>query len=331
MTLLMLQADDWARIRFTRSLLWETGQAVRTLVHRRQQLHHRAWLNTVDEVGARARLPVLVALNPAAGWVADFIAPPPQPGDRSIDDELADVAAYLLGSVAADVHRSLHSHPTRTRRAVLEPLIDDPDAAITQIVAELRWAWTGLIAPFWSPVHGLIGADVAYRSREIARVGMGQVLDDLHPSVTWQDGVITVDHSDSITIDLGGRGLALMPSAFAWPDLIVVHDPPWSPTLVYPARGVGDLWTAPPAPSTGLAGVLGHIRALLLTDLRQPATTTALAGRHHLSPAAVSTQLGRLRDAGLVASHRTGKEVHYQRTPAADTLVNARPATRAGP
>ena len=116
-----------------------------------------------------------------------------------------------------------------------------------------------------------------------------------------------------------------MPSAFAWPDVLVIHEPPWPPTLVYPARGIGDLWTANSRPPAGLAGVLGSTRALLIADLGQPATTIALAARHHLSPAAVSTQLGRLRDAGLVTSHRLGKEVHYRRTPLAEALVHGRP------
>jgi DNA-binding transcriptional ArsR family regulator len=103
----------------------------------------------------------------------------------------------------------------------------------------------------------------------------------------------------------------------------VAYEPPWPPTLVYPARGIGELWTvAPPAPAR-LAGVLGATRALLIADLAQPATTTSLADRHGLSPAAVSAQLGRLRDAGLVTSRRVGKEVQYQRTRAAEMLIHA--------
>ena len=321
---LTLGADDWARTRFVHSQLWETAQAVRTLTHGRRHLHHRSWLDTVDARGAAERLPVLTALNPTAGWVPDFLAPPPQPGHRDIDEELAEVARYPDHLAAADLQRSLDSHPTRARRAVLEPLIDAPVVAVARIVAEMRWAWFALLAPFWSPVDELVGGDVMYRSRLIARGGLGRMLEDLHPSVAWRDGSVTVDHTEQLTIDLAGRGLALMPSAFVWPDVIVVHDHPWPPTLVYPARGIGKLWTSPPVPAPGLVGVLGRTRALLLTDLSRPATTTVLARRHALSPAAVSTQLHRLHQAGLVSAHRSGKEVHYQRTPTADALVTAR-------
>ncbi len=78
----------------------------------------------------------------------------------------------------------------------------------------------------------LVSADISYRSRLIARGGLGRMLEDLHPSVAWRDGAIIVDHTEQLTINLAGRGLALMPSAFVWPDVIVVHDQPWPPTLV---------------------------------------------------------------------------------------------------
>jgi DNA-binding transcriptional ArsR family regulator len=331
-SVLTLGVDDWARSRFVRSPLFETAQAIRVLIHPGHQVHQQAWLAAVDPDAARARLVVLGALNPRSGWVPDFLAPPPRDGDRGVHDDLADVAGYPLELVAADLRRSLDSRPTRQRRTMLEPLIEQPDVALARIVAELEWAWTTLIEPFWPPVHELISADIAYRSREITRAGLGRALDDLHAAVSWNEGAITVEPAfDDVVIDLAGRGLALLPSAFVWPNVIVIYEPPWSPTLVYPARGIGELWTAPPPPRPALAGVLGRTRALLLADLGQPSTTTTLAVRHQLSQAAVSTQLGRLRAAGLVTGRRLGKEVHYQRTALADHLIRANPAGAAKP
>src|SRR5690349_18801949 len=129
-TVIALTADDWARCRFVRSLLFETGQATRALLHPRQQVHQRRWLDAIDQDDARARLPVTAALQPPSGWVPDFIAPPPRAADRSIGDELAEVAASPLDLVVPDLRRSLDSHPTRRRRAVLEPLIADPARAL---------------------------------------------------------------------------------------------------------------------------------------------------------------------------------------------------------
>jgi DNA-binding transcriptional ArsR family regulator len=324
-TVIAMTPDDWARSRFVRSLLFETGQATRALMHPGRQVHHRPWLDAIDQDAVRARLPVLAALNPVSGWVPDFIAPPARLSERSVDEELAEVAAAPRPFVTADLQRSLDGHPTRRRQAVLEPLIADPDRAVAVIVAELELAWNLLIAPFWAPVRELITADIGYRSREIARAGFGRALDTLDTAVTWDEHGITVEaRLVEAELDLAGQGLALMPSAFVWPDVVVVHTPSWPTTLVYPARGIGALWSAPVPPPSGLAGVLGATRALLLTDLAQPATTTALAARHGLSPAAVSTQLARLRDAGLVTGRRLGKEVHYRRTPLADALIHGK-------
>ena len=333
-TVLTLGAGDWARCRFVRSVLFETNQAVRALMLPRRQQHQRTWLNTIDRAGARARLPVLGALSPPHGWIPDFLAPPPGSSDRSVDDELSGVAACPPELVAAELRLSMDSWPAPGRKAVLEPLIADPGLALATVVAELRWAWKVLVAPYWAPVSELMTADVAYRSREITRAGLGRALSDLHASVSWDDGAITVDPAaDDRTLDLAGRGLALMPSAFAWPDVILVLDSQWPPTLVYPARGIGGLWSAPAPAPAALAGVLGPTRALLLADLAQAATTTSLAARHRLSPATVSAQLGRLRASGLVTGRRIGKEVHYRRTPLAEALIraNSAPFTGSGP
>lgn len=91
-------------------------------------------------------------------------------------------------------------------------------------------------------------------------------------------------------------------------------DPPWQPTVIYPARGIGGLWTEP-EPGPALARLLGANRAAVLAALDAPSTTTALAHRLGLAPSSVSGQLSVLRDAGLLTSRRHGHQVLYERTP----------------
>ena len=67
----------------------------------------------------------------------------------------------------------------------------------------------------------------------------------------------------------------------------------------------------------------GRTRATLLATLALPRTTTQLAAQLGLSPAAVSQHLKILKDTALVAAHRRGRMVHYQRTPAASALLDA--------
>ena len=60
-----------------------------------------------------------------------------------------------------------------------------------------------------------------------------------------------------------------------WPKVTILTLEPWQPTLAYPARGIGMLWspdesTAPDA----LERLVGRTRATLLTALDSPRTTT---------------------------------------------------------
>ena len=115
-----------------------------------------------------------------------------------------------------------------------------------------------------------------------------------------------------------------MPSAFNWPSVSVMLDPPWQPTLIYPARGVAALWHSPAAaPPVTLARLIGRTRAKLLLALAEPASTTALARRYGLSPGTVSEHLGALRDAGLVSASRARHQVLYERTPLGIALAGA--------
>jgi DNA-binding transcriptional ArsR family regulator len=111
-----------------------------------------------------------------------------------------------------------------------------------------------------------------------------------------------------------------------WRSVATVVDEPWLPTIVYPARGVAELWRAPSAPPEGLARLLGRTRALVLASLDRPLSTTALAALLELSPAGASRHLLALRDAGLVAGARHGHEVRYRLTDLGSALLDRRGA-----
>ena len=138
----------------------------------------------------------------------------------------------------------------------------------------------------------------------------------------WRDGTLEVDRRYDQEVDLRGRGLLLVPAAFAWPRVFAMIDEPWQPALVYTPRGLGTLW----APPTGgdreaLAALLGRRRATILAALGTPAATSDLAERLGASPAGVNEHLGVLRRAGLVRAARDGRRVLYSRTPAGDALM----------
>ena len=92
-----------------------------------------------------------------------------------------------------------------------------------------------------------------------------------------------------------------MPSAYLWPHVAAIVEEPWLPAIIYPATGIAGLWQAPAAPPGALGRLLGRTRALVLTTLDQPLSTTALAAMTGLSPAGVSRHLLALSDAGVEA------------------------------
>jgi DNA-binding transcriptional ArsR family regulator len=181
----------------------------------------------------------------------------------------------------------------------------------------------------------VLEADIRQRARHLAGGGALELFAGLHPDVRWHDGALLVDRRHEAEVELAGRGLQLVPAAFGWPRVGAMFDPPWQPALIYPPRGVGDLWAPAGHARHGEAGggeafgrnraalgeLLGRRRAGILVALAAEATTTELARRLAASPAGVSEHLGVLRRAGLVRARREGRAVLYSRTAAGDVLT----------
>ncbi|GAA0320031.1 DUF5937 family protein [Streptomyces polychromogenes] len=176
--------------------------------------------------------------------------------------------------------------------------------------AVLPW-WRTAVRPHWPRVRALLEADIAYRTRQLAEDGIGEVLAGLHRTLAWTGNRLVSAGLPPGELDLRGGGVTLVPSAFTGRCRLVAGRGPVPPCVIYPARAVGTLWECAGGPGDGLARLLGRSRAGLLAAVTAPATTTQLAARTGLSAAAVSQHLAVLRDAGLVTGHRYGREVHY--------------------
>lgn len=315
MTLISLgRRDDLLAVRFAWSPAWETLGAVRTFVDERSRVHHGPWLQAVEERAVRLDLEPLIALQPLRGLVPDFLTPPPRTARPRLRDQLAEVRATPPDQVAAELERCRATVADERRRATIDDLLADPAGARELLAARVREAWSALVAPFWVRVRTLLDRDIDERARTLARNGLRATLGDLDPRIRWTARGLSCLDGDGRRIRLDERGLVLLPSAFLWPNLAVIADAPWLPTIAYPARGIAELWRSPPAPPEALARLLGRTRALILASLDRPLSTTALAALLELSPAGVSRHLLSLRDAGLVSATRRGHEVRYART-----------------
>jgi DNA-binding transcriptional ArsR family regulator len=312
-------ASDMARTRFAVSPLWEVVASVRAFQSAGPHSVHRRWRDGVAPRLSAAGLDrgLLMDLVPPTGYTPDFITPPPGSGVATLRAELREVAA----TPAEEVRRELDAYGLRTAR--IEEMDADPADGLARLTAEISTYWELALAPYWSRVQAVLEADVFHQARRLAADGAEAVLGDLHPSVRWSAGILTVDKKICPPgADLGGRGMVLVPSVFAWSGVATTTAAPVVKQLFYPSRGWGSVWHGERAAvPDAVAAVLGRTRALLLAELAAPASTSELAGRTGLSAGGVNQHLTALRDAGIVSAHRVGRSVLYMRTAVAESLL----------
>jgi DNA-binding transcriptional ArsR family regulator len=325
MTLFELRApEDLLAVRFAVSPVWETQAAVQAFVDERGRSYHEPWLGQVRTRAARLDLVPLLAVLPRRGYVPDFLTPPPRTCRPGLRAQLAEIRATDLAQVSRELARCRETVADEYYRRLITSSLTNPERARDQLAARLHEAWAGLVAPFWHRIRTLLDRDVDERSRLLAQHGLRRVLDDLHPKIRWTKRGLSLADRDGRAVTVGKRGLLLMPSAYLWPHVAAIVEEPWLPTIIYPATGIAGLWQAPAAPPGALGRLLGRTRAVVLTTLVQPLSTTTLAAMTGLSPAGVSRHLLALRDAGLVATARHGHEVRYRRTELGSALLRAR-------
>ncbi|RFU84287.1 ArsR family transcriptional regulator [Streptomyces triticagri] len=308
--------EDLLRCRFAVSPLWETQEAVRMLSRPERYGYHKAWLRRIREAAAGLDLRPLWLLMPQRGYAPDFFCLAPAGPEPSFEEEIARVRATPADAAHTDIRLALADTPGALDSATGRAMLADPEQAVRDLADLLEKTWRLLVEPEWPRLRALLAADVAYHSRRLAQVGFERVVGELSPRLSWTDSTLTIAgpaaHHERV---LGGQGLVLMPSVFAWPNVVSGYEPPWQPAVIYPARGIGSLWTATPdvAPDA-LARLLGRTRADVLCALDEPAGTSALARRLGLALSSVSGHLQVLRSAGLLTSRRYGHEVLYERT-----------------
>ncbi|MET9674094.1 DUF5937 family protein [Streptomyces sp. NPDC006482] len=309
---------DPLRIRFAISPLWETHSAVRVLARPRQQGYHLPWLRRIAGAARGIDLAPLQLLMPRRGHSPDFLYPPPLGPAATFEEEIGAVRETDPALALTDFERALAETPGAAETTEGRRLLADPADGVARLADLLEAAWEALIAPDWPRLRALLEADVAYHSRRLAEGGLERLLSELHPAFDWaaETATLRIAYAGEHDRPLDGQGLVLMPSVFTWPDVVSGFDPPWQPTVAYPARGIGGLWAeARDRTPEVLARLFGRVRADVLCALDEPMGTTALAHRLGRAPSSVSAHLAVLRDAGLLTSRRYGHQVLYERTP----------------
>ena len=314
-------AESIGVVRFGVSPLFEETLSVRALRNPASEAMHLPWLEHARRVTAGLDLRALQLLLRPDADSPDFLNPPPCGPVGELEDELAAMVSTPPRQIREEV-RDCYSD--RELPAELEPFIARPREAVGALAEVLRNYWELVLAERWPRIKSLLEHDIAYRAALIADCGTRELFDDLDPSVKWREGVLHVEKEccEAPAVELDERGLLLMPSAFAWPKVVLVTRAPWQPTLIYPARGVGMLWEPErPAAPEALSRLLGASRATILAALDRPRSTTELARVLDISSGGVSQHLSVLHDAGLVRRRRVRKVVLYLRSDGGEALV----------
>jgi DNA-binding transcriptional ArsR family regulator len=318
---------DLAASRFALSPLDETVMAIRLLAEPGKSAVNAPWVRWAQAELARRPQPlgrVWPLLINGLPYYPEFLIPAPAVRCPAFDAELDRLRATPDQAVRASLER-VFGGVTWPASAV--ELAARPAPSLAEIAAELAGFHDRLIAPHWQRMRAVLDADVAYRGRLLADGGARALLHDLHSDLHWDEGVLTISEPDPRFYDvvLGPDGVVIMPSVLGWPDVSVRKQTSTQTTLHYPARGAATVWyadggtagtggTAPDPGAAATAELLGPVRARLLSALRSPATTTALARGFGVTPGAVSQHLSVLHRAGLADRTRTGRTVLYQAT-----------------
>jgi biotin operon repressor len=311
-----LGPDELAATRFACSALQEAMASLRVLDDPTAHTMHLPWYRDVAGRAARVELGLLRALVPANGYSPDFISPPPDSPLPDLEADLARVAATPSERVRSEIAERFGADPP----PVVAGLLADPAAGLQTVAAQLRQWFEIALEEHWPRIGALLQADISYRARCLSAGGAQALFSEMHPSVRWhKGGRLDLAIAYEAPVKLDERGLLLVPSVFAWPGIYVVSDPPWQPTLIYPARGTATAWepTRDPPPDA-LRRLIGPTRASILHALEAPQTGADLARALEVTPSAVSQHITVLRDAGLIATHRHGRHVLAQRTELGD-------------
>jgi DNA-binding transcriptional ArsR family regulator len=314
-------AEDLTRVRLATEadLLWELLLSAHLLGKPDGAVVFGAW-----KQGTRARLGpgmrMLFDLAPPWGYSADFLTPTAGTGDLEVG--LDAIRSTSRARLRADI-ASLDG-PVQPWRAGLATA--DPDA-LAHLDTTLRAYHRAALAPRWPRIQAQVRGDHARRVRAVARGGTELLLGTLHPTVTWEPPVLTVASGYDRDIHLDGRGILLVPSFFCWLRPITLRAPDRRPVLVYPIdHDIGWYAERPGASSPALSALVGRTRAVVLETIAASVacSTTELARRVGISPAGASQHAAVLREAGVIATYRDGKESLHTTTRLGIELLEGR-------
>jgi DNA-binding transcriptional ArsR family regulator len=306
-------AEDLARTQVASAPdpLWETLLSLHLLQEREGWTVFGKWRERT-----RARLPasernLLFALAPPRGYSPDFLTP--AESAHGLDAGLEALLSTPRDRLRTDLRR------LTANRQVPQWARDVSPRGLERLVDAVGTYHSLAIAPYHAQIRAHLEADRAKRAQRVLNGGVEDLLDGLHPKLSWEPPVLVV-RGARVDRDmyLGGRGLRLVPSFFCRRNPVTLRDVTLQPVLVYPVEHQPGWADADferrrrvESGESPCAALLGRTRAAALEVVASGCTTSELARRLNVSPATATHHTAILRDAGLITSHRTGGNVHH--------------------
>lgn len=305
-------ADDLARTRIVAQPhpMWELVLSLHKVRSVRPQPRYAEWRESVlprlGEPAHRDHLDLLTTLVPPRGNFPDFLTPVGGEG------EFGDVLETVLRTPKQRLRHEMTAILRGRRSSPVADLLADGSAeGLRELGRAASWYHDAVLKPHWGAVRRAFGADRGERVLDLSGGGVERLLSRLPGGVRWTPPVLECPYPVNRDLELGGRGLRLIPSYFCGTGPVTLIDPALPPVLVYPA---GEL----PGPKPGLAALvalLGDTRAQVLRAVCVPRSTTSIAAHVRTSAASASKHAAVLREAGLITSTRDGHAVLHAVTP----------------
>jgi DNA-binding transcriptional ArsR family regulator len=283
---------------------------------------HRPWFDEVRPQLRNVNMPLLAAVVPGRRTLPELLGVGLVDRETSMESQLQALIDLPPDEIRRDLNNVWRG---RQLPPELSSVLADEHGGNRRLADAFWQYWTVAIEPHWSQARAVLDADVAFRTGRMIRTGMGGMLAGLHPEISVERDVLSIDKPNhSGTSDVHEEGLLLVPSVFVWPNLIVSDAEDGERIIVYAARGVGNLRSSPDNDSDeALGALLGRTRAAIVSRLALPFSTSELACALGQTPPAISQHLAVLRRSGMVTSWRAGRSVLYQRTAVATSLLSA--------
>ncbi|WP_146321346.1 ArsR/SmtB family transcription factor [Leekyejoonella antrihumi] len=254
----------------------------------------------------------LVRLVTATKYLPDFVAIPPTGMRTRLEDELVAMRA-VTDPQAWETLTEAQKFAWASEGIGWA----DTTNVTTKAADVFARCWAQFVEPDWPRRRAIMERDIRHRAGVLAISGWKHALDGMSAGVLWV-GHDSIQFSTQTFADrqIGDTGLVFVPHT--GPRGQWTCESPPRVALVYPARGT--LASVPEA-TGGVARLLGHRRAQIAVTLRTPATPSQLAALLDVSLGTVSAHLATLRDAGVIASWRSGRAVYYELTDVGDELA----------